>query len=181
MPCSPTDTAVKSDLALHDQLRELLPRMRRFAFRLTRNAGSADDLVQTTVERALSRWGTRRDDEALQPWLFAILYRQFIDAHRRARRQVSMLDRFSLAQHTEHPSAEREVVAQSMLEALAQLPPEQRSLLLWVSVEGLPYEKVAEVLEVPIGTVMSRLSRARQALRRLCEGESRNPALRLLK
>lgn len=178
---SPKDTAVKSDLALQDQLRELLPRMRRFAFRLTRNAGSADDLVQTTLERALSRWDTRREDEALQPWLSSILYRQFIDAHRRAKRQASMLDRFALGQHSEQPSAEREVVAQSMLEALEQLPPEQRSLLLWVSVEGLAYEEVAEMLEVPIGTVMSRLSRARQALRRLCEGEIRTPALRLLK
>lgn len=172
---------MKSDLALEDQLRELLPRMRRFAFRLTRNAGSADDLVQSTMERALSRWGSRRDDDALQPWLFSILYRQFIDAHRRARRQVSMLDRFSRGQHAEQPSAEREVVAQSMLEALEQLPPEQRSLLLWVSVEGLPYDEVANMLEVPIGTVMSRLSRARRALRRLCEGETRTPALRLLK
>lgn len=172
---------MKSDLALEDQLRELLPRMRRFAFRLTRNAGSADDLVQMTMERALSRWGSRRDDDALQPWLFSILYRQFIDSHRRARRQVSMLDRFSLGQHAEQPSAEREVVAQSMLEALEQLPPEQRSLLLWVSVEGLAYDEVAKMLEVPIGTVMSRLSRARQALRRLCEGETRTPALRLLK
>lgn len=172
---------MKSDLALEDQLRELLPRMRRFAFRLTRNAGSADDLVQSTMERALSRWGSRRDDDALQPWLFSILYRQFIDAHRRARRQVSMLDRFPLGRHAEQPSAEREVVAQSMLEALQQLPPEQRSLLLWVSVEGLAYDEVAKMLEVPIGTVMSRLSRARQALRRLCEGETRTPALRLLK
>lgn len=178
---SPKDTAVNSDLALQDQLRELLPRMRRFAYRLTRNAGSADDLVQTTLERALSRWGSRRDEEALQPWLFSILYRQFVDAHRRAKRQMSMLDRFSLAQHSEQPSAEREVVAQSMLEALERLPPEQRSLLLWVSVEGLAYEEVADMLEVPIGTVMSRLSRARQALRRLCEGETRTPALRLLK
>lgn len=171
---------MKSDLALQDQLRDLLPRMRRFAFRLTRNAGSADDLVQTTLERALSRWGTRRDDEALQPWLFSILYRQFIDAHRRARRQMALLDRFSLDQHVEHPSAEREVLAQSMLAALEQLPPEQRSLLLWVSVEGLAYEEVADMLQVPIGTVMSRLSRARQALRRLCDGEIRTPVLRLL-
>lgn len=170
-----------SDLALEDQLRELLPRLRRFAFRLTRNAGSADDLVQSTMERALSRWGSRRDGGALQPWLFSILHRQFIDAHRRARRQVSMLDRFSHRQHADQPSAEREVVAQSMLEALEQLPPEQRSLLLWVSVEGLAYDEVANMLEVPIGTVMSRLSRARQALRRLCEGETRTPALRLLK
>jgi RNA polymerase sigma-70 factor (ECF subfamily) len=171
--------AVNSNL--DDQLRELLPRLRRFAFRLTRSTSSADDLVQTTLERALSHWGTRRNEEALQPWLFAILYRQFVDAHRRSRRQASILDRFSLGQRVEQPSAEREVVAQSMLEALERLPPEQRSLLLWVSVEGLAYQEVADILEVPVGTVMSRLSRARQALRRLCEGETKTPTLRLLK
>jgi RNA polymerase sigma-70 factor, ECF subfamily len=166
---------------LEHRLRELLPRLRRFAFRLTRDAASADDLVQTTFERAFSRWSSRRDDEALQPWLFSILYRQFIDDHRRSRRQSSLLDRLSIGRRVEHPSAEREVVAKSMLEALERLPPEQRSLLLWISVDGLAYQEVADILEVPIGTVMSRLSRARQALRRLCEGETKTPALRLLK
>ncbi|MBO7942808.1 RNA polymerase subunit sigma-70, partial [Streptomyces sp. S9] len=69
----------------------------------------------------------------------------------------------------------------SALDALQQLPVEQRSLLLWVSVEGLSYQEVADILEVPIGTVMSRLSRARQALRRLSDGETPVPPLRLLK
>ena len=76
---------------------------------------------------------------------------------------------------------EREVVAQSALEALQRLLHEQRSLLLWVSVEGLSYQEIADILEVPMGTVMSRLSRARAALHSLCEGETATPNIRLLK
>jgi len=68
-----------------------------------------------------------------------------------------------------------------MLEAFGRLNPEQRSLLLWVTVEGLSYQEVAQILDVPVGTVMSRLSRARAALRRLGEGESTTPSLRVLK
>jgi RNA polymerase sigma-70 factor (ECF subfamily) len=79
------------------------------------------------------------------------------------------------------PSVERTVIAQSTLAAFDRLPTEQRALLLWVSVEGLSYKEVAEILDVPTGTVMSRLSRARQALRQLSDGEITRPALRRLK
>ncbi|GLQ49894.1 RNA polymerase sigma factor [Dyella flava] len=167
--------------AIDAQLRELLPRLRRFALWLTREATSADDLVQSTLERALSRWDSRRDSTALRPWLFTILYRQFLDARRSAKRYASMLERFRFGDEEEHPSVEREVIAQSVLWSLERLPPDQRNLLLWVSVEGLSYEEVAQILDVPIGTVMSRLSRARQALRRLNDGETTTPVLRLLK
>lgn len=171
------------DHDIDDQLRELLPRLRRFARWLTRDASSADDLVQSTLERSLSRWGSRRDDNtALRPWLFAIAYRQFLDGRRRARRYASMLELFRGGAEAEQPSVECEVMAQSVVQALERLPEEQRHLLLWISVEGLSYREVATLLDVPIGTVMSRLSRARAALRRLGDGEvSKTPALRLLK
>jgi len=91
-----------------------------------------------------------------------------------------MLEFFTGRDDTQ-PSTERTVLAQSTLEAFEQLNPEQRALLLWVSVEGLSYKEVAEILDVPIGTVMSRLSRARNALRQLSEGEINRPALRRLK
>lgn len=164
-----------------DLLRELLPRLRRFARWLTRDGASADDLVQATLERALSRWASRREDEALRAWLFAILYRQFLDGRRRARRYAAMLERFRHGDENGQPSVEREVLAQSALQALSQLPSEQRHLLLWVAVEGLSYKEVAGILDVPIGTVMSRLSRARQALRSLDDGEPRVSVLRVLK
>ena len=170
-----------SDHAVDDQLRQVLPRLRRFAHWLTRGAGGADDLVQSTLERALSRWTSRRDDEALRAWLFSVLYRLFLDKRRRSRRYVAALERLQSSDEPAQPSVEREVIAQSALEALQQLSPEQRSLLLWVSVEGLSYQEIADILEVPMGTVMSRLSRARAALRSLCEGKIATPRIRLLK
>lgn len=166
---------------LDQALREQLPSLRRFARWLARDPHAADDLVQNAMERAIAGWSQRRDEQALRPWLFAIVYRQFLDGQRRAQRYAGLLARIGLAAPEAQPSAEREAIARSALEALQRLPVEQRSLLLWVSVEGLSYQDVADILEVPIGTVMSRLSRARQALRRLSEGETATPPLRLLK
>ena len=159
---------------IDEQLREIIPRLRRFALSLTRNPSSADDLVQSCLERALSSWGGRR------AWLFSILYRQFLDAHRRTRRYARMLEFFT-GRDDAQPSVERTVIAQSTLDAFDRLPTEQRALLLWVSVEGLSYKEVAEILDVPTGTLMSRLSRARQALRQLSDGEINRPSLRRLK
>ncbi|NBF04187.1 sigma-70 family RNA polymerase sigma factor [Pseudomonas sp. Fl5BN2] len=163
-----------------EQLRLLIPRLRRFALSLTRQPSSADDLVQSCLERALSSWRHKRPEGDLRAWLFSILYRQFLDAHRRARRYARMLEFFS-GRDDSQPSVERTVVAQSTLEAFGRLSTEQRALLLWISVEGLSYKEVAEILQVPTGTVMSRLSRARQALRQLSEGEINSPSLRILK
>lgn len=161
------------------ELRELLQRLRRFALWLTRNTSSADDLVQATLERALSRWGSKGEG-SLRAWLFAILYRQFLDGQRRARRHARLLEFFG-GRSEEAPSTEELVVNQATLAAFAHLPAEQRALLLLVSVEGLSYKEAAQALEIPIGTVMSRLSRARKALRELAEGEMTNPQLRVLK
>ena len=163
-----------------EQLREIIPRLRRFAVSLTRNSSSADDLVQASLERALSGWGEKRAEGDVRAWLFAILYRQFLDAHRRSRRYARMLEFFTGRDDAE-PSTERTVIAQSTLQAFDRLPSEQRALLLMVSVEGLSYKEVAQILNVPSGTVMSRLSRARQALRQLSDGEISSPSLRILK
>ncbi|WPP01490.1 sigma-70 family RNA polymerase sigma factor [Pseudomonas sp. HR96] len=169
-----------------EQLRELLPRLRRFALSLTREPSSADDLVQASLERALTRWDGKHADGDLRAWLFAILYRQFVDQHRRGRRMARMLELLT-GRDDSQPSAERSVLAQSTLAAFERLGAEQRAVLYAVSVEGLSYKEVAQMLEVPIGTVMSRLSRARQALRELSEGEitrpgsQRPPLLRILK
>ncbi|HRN60911.1 MAG TPA: sigma-70 family RNA polymerase sigma factor [Luteimonas sp.] len=170
----------RSTRELDEALRALLPSLRRFARWLSRDGDAADDLVQATLERALVHWRQRRDGDALRPWLFSILYRQFLDGKRRSGRMASLLSR--LAPEPEPaPSAERETIARSSLDALRHLTVEQRSLLLWVSVEGLSYREVADILQVPIGTVMSRLSRARDALRRITDGEMPAPMLRVLK
>ncbi|HVI55761.1 MAG TPA: sigma-70 family RNA polymerase sigma factor [Luteibacter sp.] len=169
-----------SDPRIDEALRPMLPRLRRFALWLARDPHAADDLVQSTVERALSKWASRREDESLRAWLFAILYRLFLDGKRRASRYA----RFIGSLHEEEPtwpSAERVAIAHSTLAAFADLPVEQRSLLLWITVEGMSYREVADILEIPIGTVMSRLSRARRALRLLGDGGAEIPPLRLLK
>jgi len=163
-----------------EQLRELMPSLRRFALSLTRHASNADDLVQNCLERALGSVASKRPDGDLRAWLFTILYRQFVDNHRRPRRYARMLEFFT-GRDDAQPSTERTVIAQTTLQAFDQLSTEQRALLLWISVEGLSYQQVADILEVPIGTVMSRLSRARQALRALSEGEITRPVLRRLK
>lgn len=164
------------------QLNELIPRLRRFALSLTRHSGNADDLVQTCLEKALSAWPGKREEGDLRAWLFAILYRQFIDSHRRARRYQRMLELVTGGGEEDYqPSVERTVMAQSTLGAFERLSTEQRALLLWVSVEGLSYKEVAAILQVPLGTVMSRLSRARQALRQFSDGEINSPSLRILK
>lgn len=172
---------------MHDlddqQWRELLQRLRRFALWLTREPGTADDLVQATVERALSRRGQQRDANSLRPWLFTILYRLFLDGKRRERLHARWLAWFGRGQAEEPTGGEIEsiVLAQADLQAFARLSPEQRALLLLVSVEGLSYKEAAETLGIPIGTVMSRLSRARAALRELTESSPTPPALRRLK
>jgi len=179
----PSPSVATSQTPMHEldeQLREIIPRLRRFAVSLTRNASSADDLVQSTLERAVIAWADKRIEGDLRAWLFSILYRQFLDAHRRNRRYARMLEFFT-GRDDAQPSVERTVMAQSTLKAFDQLNTEQRALLLWVSVEGLSYKEVANILEVPIGTVMSRLSRARQALRQLSDGEIASPSLRILK
>lgn len=165
-----------------DELRDLLPALRRFALGLARDAGDADDLVQACLERALSRWRTRRPDGELRAWLFSILYRQFIDAQRRRRRWLGVFERYADDESGAlAPSAEDTVLARDALAALGGLPAEQRALLLMVAVEGLAYQEAADALGVPIGTVMSRLSRARQRYRELMDGGPVRPALRRVK
>lgn len=164
-----------------DRLHELIPRLRQFARALSRDATAADDLVQATLERALRAWSSRSKQDALQSWLFSILYRQFIDEQRRARRWRRLLDVVGVADEPHAPSAERVNEGRDTLAAFAELPDEQRAILLLVGVEGFSYREVADALKVPIGTVMSRLSRARDKLRRLSEGRASTPALRILK
>lgn len=165
-----------------EDLREVLPRLRRFALSLTHDLANADDLVQACIERALSRSASRRADGDLRAWLFSILYRCFLDGQRRSKRYARILDFFSGAPEPLAPSAEDVAIARAALGNLARLSADQQSLLLLVSVEGLGYQEAADVLDIPIGTVMSRLSRARKALRDLSDGHAApKPALRLMK
>lgn len=159
------------------QIVACIPNLRRYALGLTGNREAADDLVQDTMERAWTRialWQRRGD---LRAWIFSILHNLFVDRVRSQRR--SLVDSMG----DEEQAIPVRATQGDMLEvrdldrALLLLPLEQREVLLLVAVEQMSYELVASTLSIPIGTVMSRLSRGRERLRSLLEG--REPVTRL--
>ncbi|HTD73976.1 MAG TPA: sigma-70 family RNA polymerase sigma factor [Steroidobacteraceae bacterium] len=159
---------------VHDQIVALLPRLRRFARNLARDPHDADDVVQIAVERALTRLDQWRSDARLDSWLFKIVRNAWIDEVRaRGRRAKIFLPEEAGAQ-VGAALMEREIDRLSTEAALARLPEDQRLAVGLVLVEGLSYKDAADVLEVPIGTLTSRLARGREALQgmlRLPEGE----------
>ena len=116
-----------------ETLHALIPRLRRFARSLASDAAAADDLVQATLERALTRGADMRDPSALQAWLFSVLYRIFVDEHRRAARWKRIARLFSAEDDTTSPTPEQVFDARSSLAGFARLAPEQRALLMLVS------------------------------------------------
>ena len=151
-----------------DLLDVHVPSLRRYAFALTRDHASADDLVQDCLERAVSRWRLRRHDGDLKAWLLTILRNRFISLYRQGRTRgasVSLDAAGHVPSGLPHPDAMHAI--RDILAALDQLPEEQKSALLLVGVEDLSYEDAAKVMGVPQGTIMSRLSRGRERLRML--------------
>ncbi len=152
-------------------IEPLIPALRRYAYALVRDHTAADDLVQDTLERALLHWSSRRSDGDLRAWLFAILRNLHVGRHRQALRRGTVVD----IDEGELPetAAGQDIVLETrdVLAALDYLPEEQKSLLLLVGVEDFSYEEAAKVLDLPIGTVMSRLSRARRRLRLIVDGD----------
>lgn len=152
-------------------IEPMIPALRRYAYALVRDDTTADDLVQDTLERALLHWSARRNDGDLRAWLFTILRNRHVSRHRQALRRGSVVD----IDEDELPetAASQDVVVETrdVLAALGQLPEEQKSLLLLVGVEDFSYEEAARMLDVPLGTVMSRLSRARRRLRSIIDGD----------
>lgn len=163
------------------QLEPHIPALRRYAFALTRDHAAADDLVQDCLERAMSRWILHRTGTDLRAWLFTILHNLFISARRSERRRPfhAALDDETEAAASVPATQDSQWLGRDILSQLAALSEDHRSVLLLVGVEGLSYGDVATVLGVPVGTVMSRLSRAREQFRRQIEGE--RPALRRVK
>ena len=150
-----------------------IPGLRRFACALLRgDQEAADDLVQDTLERALSYWNLRRNQDNPRGWLYTILYNRFLSEQHRVRRRGPHA---ALTEDTDLPGIEggqhSALEHRDLLRAFAALPEEQRAVLLLVGVEDASYQEAARVLGVPIGTVMSRLSRGRERLRRSMYGE----------
>lgn len=160
-----------------------MPRLRRYARSLAFDTSTADDLVQTALERALSHWHQFDQRRDLLVWLLSIAHNAFLDQRRRDSR-LSIVDPAQAdAQQDAHRSDPGADVGLriDLMAALARLPQDQREPLLLVSVEQLSYAECAEALGIPIGTVMSRVSRGRVALRDILEGRGRPEGVRTLR
>jgi len=157
----------------HRLIEQQIPRLRRYARALTRNRERADDLVQDTLSRALVKEQFWQPGTNLGAWLFTIMHNQNVNNVRRAVRESGMVDieQLSPMPATTDPTASRQMF--ELERALAQLPLEQRQVILLVGLEGMSYEDAAGILSVPVGTVRSRLSRGRDILRKLLDMEGR--------
>jgi len=152
-----------------------IPYLRRYALLLLRDRDAADDLVQDTLERALGRLHTRNEALRLRAWLFAILYNLFVSGYRRRVRENIVTEDGDLPEAGAAVQEDR-VALRDLERALWQLPEDQRVALLLVGMEGMSYEEAARVLDVPIGTVRSRLSRGRKSLRLRLDGRGEGTA-----
>jgi RNA polymerase sigma-70 factor, ECF subfamily len=149
-----------------------IPRLRRYARALTRNTLMADDLVQDCLVRALAKSHLWQEGSDLRAWLFTILHNQYVNQVRRAAHEGNSVP----IDKTDFPLScaadqEARLELRDLDRALAQLPDEQRTVVLLTGLEGMRYEAVAELIGVPVGTVRSRLSRGREALRQLMQVE----------
>jgi RNA polymerase sigma-70 factor (ECF subfamily) len=145
-----------------------MPRLRRYARTLTRDTIAADDLVQDCLARALAKSHLWQAGTDLRAWLFTILHNQYVNQVRRAVREgVSVIVDDVEPSLTSGPTQHKKLELRDLERALGMLPEEQRAVILLVGLEGLRYEEVAAVLDVPVGTVRSRLSRGREMLRHL--------------
>ena len=158
----------------HRLIEQQIPRLRRYARALTRNRERADDLVQDTLARALVKEDRWQPGTNLRAWLFTIMHNQNVNTVRRGVRESAEVDIESVSSRlpaTTDPTASRQMF--ELERALAQLPVEQRQVILLVGLEGMSYEESAGILGVPVGTIRSRLSRGRDSLRKLLGMEER--------
>jgi RNA polymerase sigma-70 factor, ECF subfamily len=159
--------------------------MRRYALVLTRNPDEAEDLVQDALVRAIAGAATWRPGSELRPWLLSILHNAHVSRRRRKQVEAASARRLASDAPSSSPPAQlaRVQLGQTMA-ALMTLPDDQRAVLTLVALDGLSYKQAAEILDLPIGTLMSRLARARDALRRAIEGgaadDGERPALRVV-
>lgn len=152
---------------VHDQIAALLPRLRRFARNLTRNPHDADDVVQIALERALLKLDQWRTDARLDGWLFKIIRNAWIDEVRSRGRRDKIFLAEERGADVGVDTAGKQATLMSVQAAMLQLPEQQRMAVSLVLIEGLPYQEAAAVLDVPIGTLTSRLARGREALQAL--------------
>jgi RNA polymerase sigma factor (sigma-70 family) len=161
------------------RLVELIPRLRRYARALVGERSGADDLVQDTLERAWTKLHLYRRGTDLRAWLFTVMHNVHVNRVRAERVNDPLGDEMpELAQRGTQPDA---LIVRDLDRAVARLPADQRAVLLLVTLEDMSYEEVARTLGIPIGTVMSRLSRAREKLRAMMSGQAPSAKLKVVK
>lgn len=148
-----------------------IPRLRRYALALTGDATAADDLVQDTLERAITKRHLWRRRGSLRSWLYRILYNVFLNQAGRRRRRQAEIELDEAPPLGVRPRHDARLVCRDIAEAMLSLPAEQRAAIALTAIEGLAYDEAAEVLGVPVGTLRSRLSRGRDRLREIHAGE----------
>ncbi len=165
-------------------MEALRPVLYRIAYAWSHDPALADDLVQETLSKAWSQRAQLRDEQALKPWMVAIMNRCWLD-HLRSRRDFDDVEDFDdvLESSVDTPEqhCDREKVIACVRAAVARLPLGQRQVLTLVDLEEFGYAEVASILDIPVGTVMSRLSRARTALRELLKQAMSQPAVPVLR
>jgi len=160
-------------LALLDSMESQIPHLRRYARALARDTEAADDLVQDTLERAISRLEKFRDGTDLRSWLFTIMHNMHIDRYRRNRRRGTHIPIEDWTPESHQPASQPWHVELERLNAnFDRLRDGEREVVRLVGLHGLKYEEAADELGIKVGTVKSRLFRARESLRRMQEGEA---------
>ena len=163
-----------------DLLLPWVPRLRRYARALAGNRDDADDLVQDTLERAWTKSGLWRGVSDMRAWLFGMMHNLHVDGVRRLRLHTVVQDD-DTPEIPVAPTQGDRLAVLDLQAALEQLPVEQKEILLLVALEDMSYAEVAQTLGVPIGTVMSRLSRGRERLRSLMDGRRDPVRLKVVK
>lgn len=160
------------DPALRDQILAAIPSLRAFAISLSGNVDRADDLVQETILRALANIQSFQPGTNMPAWLFTILRNLFRSEYRKRRREVEDADGSLAETLKSHPDQLGRVEFNEFRVALAQLPAEQREALILVGASGFSYEEAADICECAVGTIKSRVNRARSRLAKLLEVEN---------
>jgi RNA polymerase sigma-70 factor (ECF subfamily) len=162
-------TMADPDADVREQIADLLPRLRRFGRALARTREDADDLVQIAIEKALVRTGQWTPGTRLDSWMFRIMQNAWIDEVRSRRRHGETFVPEEEAEHVGVSTTDAQIDALAVRKAVAQLSDEHRAVVALVLVEGLAYQEAAQVLDIPIGTLTSRLARAREKLQDMLE------------
>jgi RNA polymerase sigma-70 factor (ECF subfamily) len=164
------DSRQRNAMTTEHPIMAQIPHLRRYARALTRHEVEADDLVQDTLERALRKFSLWKQGTNLRAWLFSVMHNLFVNQVRSKQEMVPLDDEMDIPVGGRQEEGLR---IRDLSTSLLALPIEQREVLLLVGLENFSYEEVAQTLGIPLGTVMSRLSRGRERLRGLLDGSSK--------